>query len=394
MFKHILHFLLALLPLASLGNAQAVRGLRQYFTKPKEAPQAIPDDKLLADRRQAFFSASGQSSMMTFELTTKSEALICISATGPVNFSSYYTPFYGEKFDQVEDMFHVTPSAKFIGATAAYAYNFDKTAIRLSNGKSMSMTFDLSRLYALEPGTSYSVQYSHTVYSLDDKDWLPVTSNQVNVTITDKTRSWHNQDLATRWRPSGVGTNIFKKRTTRSSNVNAYSCNVTDINTINPALSAARTKSTIARSCFDKGTSTLNRFSRLVVKWFGQDAWYSSLYYTLDNKASWVQYGLNGEDFGVQCRPSACRSDWFAFVNPADTNHTINLCDVFFTAVMREQINTFAHEMSHFHDIASTLDITYGPSSCLSLALSNPSSAVDNADSFGYFVAQMNPHMC
>ncbi|HEV8631557.1 MAG TPA: M35 family metallo-endopeptidase, partial [Thermoanaerobaculia bacterium] len=43
------------------------------------------------------------------------------------------------------------------------------------------------------------------------------------------------------------------------------------------------------------------------------------------------------------------------------------------------------HETSHFTVVAGTDDWAYGQSACKSLALSNPTNAVDNADSHEYF---------
>jgi peptidyl-Lys metalloendopeptidase len=46
---------------------------------------------------------------------------------------------------------------------------------------------------------------------------------------------------------------------------------------------------------------------------------------------------------------------------------------------------TLVHEMSHFNVVASTDDWVYGQSGAASLAINNPSQAIDNADSHEYF---------
>ena len=43
------------------------------------------------------------------------------------------------------------------------------------------------------------------------------------------------------------------------------------------------------------------------------------------------------------------------------------------------------HELSHFNVVAATDDHAYGQSSAASLAISNPTMALDNADSHEYF---------
>jgi peptidyl-Lys metalloendopeptidase len=46
--------------------------------------------------------------------------------------------------------------------------------------------------------------------------------------------------------------------------------------------------------------------------------------------------------------------------------------------------------MSHFNVVASTNDWAYGQSAAASLAISNPTKAIDNADSHEYF-SENNP---
>jgi peptidyl-Lys metalloendopeptidase len=50
------------------------------------------------------------------------------------------------------------------------------------------------------------------------------------------------------------------------------------------------------------------------------------------------------------------------------------------------------HEMSHFNVIAGTDDWAYGQSAAASLARSNPTRAVDNADNHEYF-AENTPYL-
>jgi peptidyl-Lys metalloendopeptidase len=51
---------------------------------------------------------------------------------------------------------------------------------------------------------------------------------------------------------------------------------------------------------------------------------------------------------------------------------------------------TLIHEMSHFTVVAGTNDWVYGQTGAKNLAISNPTNAVDNADSHEYF-AENNP---
>jgi peptidyl-Lys metalloendopeptidase len=66
----------------------------------------------------------------------------------------------------------------------------------------------------------------------------------------------------------------------------------------------------------------------------------------------------------------------------------VYVCNAFWSAPVTgtdSKAGTLIHELSHFNVVAGTNDWTYGQSSCRSLAKSNPSRAVDNADSHEYF---------
>lgn len=79
----------------------------------------------------------------------------------------------------------------------------------------------------------------------------------------------------------------------------------------------------------------------------------------------------------------------FAYVYPGDAQHTIYLDDGFDGAPATgtdSKAGTLAHEMSHFTDIGGTEDNAYGQAQSLALAKSNPAAALNNADSFEYFV--------
>jgi peptidyl-Lys metalloendopeptidase len=64
------------------------------------------------------------------------------------------------------------------------------------------------------------------------------------------------------------------------------------------------------------------------------------------------------------------------------------VCKAFWSAPMTgtdSKGGTLVHEMSHFNVVAGTDDWVYGQSGAASLAVSNPSQAIDNADSHEYF---------
>ena len=99
---------------------------------------------------------------------------------------------------------------------------------------------------------------------------------------------------------------------------------------------------------------------------------------------------LNSSDAG-------CEDDTYAFVYP-DEAFVLNICPQYFELpTMISEVpgsaalengtreGTLIHEISHFIRVASTDDVWYSRSTCQDGALTDPSSAVRNADTFQYF---------
>lgn len=71
------------------------------------------------------------------------------------------------------------------------------------------------------------------------------------------------------------------------------------------------------------------------------------------------------------------------------------MCNAFWTAPTSgtdSKGGTIIHETSHFNVVAGTDDIVYGQSGAKSLAISDPSQAIQNADSHEYF-AENTPNL-
>jgi hypothetical protein len=84
------------------------------------------------------------------------------------------------------------------------------------------------------------------------------------------------------------------------------------------------------------------------------------------------------------------KKDTYAFAYGNDISHTIFLDFPFWTAEMigkDSKAEIIIHELSHFKDIGNTKDFTYGIY-CLDLAKDCPRNALNNADSFAYFVGE------
>jgi peptidyl-Lys metalloendopeptidase len=102
---------------------------------------------------------------------------------------------------------------------------------------------------------------------------------------------------------------------------------------------------------------------------------------------------FNTEEYIIRCNDSGCESGVFAFVYPSDPDHTIYVCDSYWSASVTidydSKPGTLIHEMSHFNDVAGTDDHQYGVSGNEALAISDPCLSVNNADSHEYFIEQV-----
>jgi len=130
------------------------------------------------------------------------------------------------------------------------------------------------------------------------------------------------------------------------------------------------------------------------VKWFGTCP-NATNQATATNTVNNMIYRFN-TGYRADCSKKACGGkNVYAYVYPNDPTFTIHLCSVFFSTTTAlcafdSTGGTLIHEMSHFVSVGATQDYAYGQTNCKSLAISNPSHAVMNADSYEYFDEDCN----
>ena len=116
--------------------------------------------------------------------------------------------------------------------------------------------------------------------------------------------------------------------------------------------------------------------------WFG--AYDSGRYNTVQAHFTALTSALSGQAYNFDCK---CKKAYYAYVYP-NQPYNVYLCRVFWQAPAKgtdSKAGTLVHESSHFTVVAGTNDWTYGQSSCKSLATSDPSKAIDNADTHEYY---------
>ncbi|GAB3089411.1 M35 family metalloendopeptidase [Lysobacter terrae] len=123
--------------------------------------------------------------------------------------------------------------------------------------------------------------------------------------------------------------------------------------------------------------------------WFG--AYTSARWSTAGQHFAAIDSAIdqNAGEVKINC---GCNQSYYAYVYPTRP-YEIFVCRAFWTAPLTgtdSKAGTLIHEMSHFNVTAGTDDHVYGQSGAKSLAISDPASALDNADNHEYF-AENNP---
>jgi len=116
--------------------------------------------------------------------------------------------------------------------------------------------------------------------------------------------------------------------------------------------------------------------------WFGT---YSSTNWSkITTDYSKIYSAMSGSTYTFHCD---CTDSSYAYVFANQPYH-VHLCGAFWNAPATgtdSKAGTLIHESSHFTVLAGTQDYAYGQTACRSLAISNVSRAINNADSHEYF---------
>ena len=167
-----------------------------------------------------------------------------------------------------------------------------------------------------------------------------------------------------------------------AASLSTTSCSSSQQSTIASALSAAQTYAGNADAYMAK-TTMGSRYT----KWFGTVN--STRVSTIRSHFANIKSTLATKPINVNC---GCSDSSYAYVYP-NQPYTIYVCKAFWSAPLTgtdSKAGTLIHETSHFTVVAGTDDWAYGQSAAASLAISNPSQAIDNADSHEYF-SENNP---
>lgn len=286
----------------------------------------------------------------------------------------------------------------YLGAIVKRKAFTSRDFIRIGAGASLDMTVELSSLYDLSAGGVYNIQYDvqsvptlrdaraldaatserQSVQAQSEPQTLDLASNTIALTITGdanlEARRAADADAVAR--ASGTVTPSF------AGSVSFIGCSNTRTTQIRTALSSTESYASNSLSYLNAGT----RGARYTT-WFG--TYNSSRYSTVRSHFAAISDAASTKPIAFDCStcPGTANASAYAYVY-SNQPYRIYLCNAFWAAPNTgtdSRAGTIVHELSHFSVVAGTNDYAYGQSAAKSLARSNPSRAVRNADSHEYF---------
>jgi peptidyl-Lys metalloendopeptidase len=253
----------------------------------------------------------------------------------------------------------------------------------LRAGESYRTTVDLSASYDLSRTGQYVVSYSSPLQHASTSDGamlkqangLPMMAQSAPLRLwvdgSDQLGAAKGGTVGPTAKPGTGGTIV--------NGVTYKGCSTTQISGAGSAVNSARGYSENAKGYLNAGT-----VGARYTTWFG--AYTSSRYSTASQHYVAIDSAIDqsGGQITINC---GCNQSYYAYVYP-NRPYEIFVCRAFWTAPLTgtdSKAGTLIHEMSHFDNVANTDDVVYGQAGAKNLAISNPTSALNNADNHEYF---------
>lgn len=181
--------------------------------------------------------------------------------------------------------------------------------------------------------------------------------------------------------------NVLDARPTTKQTPSFQSCNTTEQQRSNSALSVAESYANRARSDMRATPISLRSSARRYREWFG--SYSEQRWNKVDQNIARIASTLNNRTitFDCACSANVDRGNTIAYVYRSQP-YRIHLCPIFWQIPgtgVDSKAGTIIHEVSHFGVVANTDDHTYGLSATRNLANSSPDRAIANAESYQYF---------
>ncbi len=285
---------------------------------------------------------------------------------GSIRILKWFTPV-----DDVEEpLFNITRDGvkiEYVGAHYKRPEPTDKDFFILKSGESITRTVDLAQYYDLSATGIYSVSFDVGSFELYQKGHSVVEN--IQTLKSDGLQIWIEGRAVKTPEPSApdavTGSNSYTK------------CTTTQQTQVAAARNDAANYAANSLSYLLAGTQG-SRYTT----WFG--VYNSGRYTAVRSNFTNISNAMDTAPMTFDC---GCKKQYYAYVYP-NQPYTIYLCRIYWTAPATgtdSKAGTLIHETSHFTVVAGTDDWVYGQSGAKNLAISDPTKAIDNADSHEYF---------
>jgi peptidyl-Lys metalloendopeptidase len=297
--------------------------------------------------------------------------LVTVTISNPTNHTIRVLKWFTPAEDVEEPLFAVMRNGEPVPYTGAHYKRpavTGKDYISLKAGQSITRTVNLAEYYDLSESGEYEVSYAVAAFNLYDEKGNAfkyrdvLTSEKINISVEGRAKPI---------KPTPTPT------TPPSGNTSFNSCTASQ----QASLITARNNAMSYAANAESYLLANNQGSRYTT-WFG--VYSPTRYNKVTSNFTAISSAMDDAPVTFDC---GCKKRYYAYVY-ANQPYTIYLCSVFWTAPdtgTDSKAGTLIHEMSHFNVVAGTDDYVYGQSGAMSLAISNPDNAADNADNHEYF---------
>lgn len=234
--------------------------------------------------------------------------------------------------------------------------------VKLDAGASLSYEVELTGAYDLSQSGRYKIEY---LSRGKHDDAAALASAPVYVWLEGRSGTANKPAPP----PGASGSLAF-----------SGNCSSTQQSTIASAVASATTYATGAKSYL---SGRVPNSSTRYTTWFGTLT--SPGWSTAGANFVAIEEAFRNKPLVVDCKCK--KANIYAYVYPTQP-YKIYVCGAFWSAPLigtDSKAGTLIHEMSHFNAVAGTDDWAYGQTAAKALALSDPTKALDNADSHEYF---------
>jgi peptidyl-Lys metalloendopeptidase len=300
-------------------------------------------------------------------VSANERVIVKVTLTNESDHAVRLLSWYAPATELEENLFAVTRAGQeveFIGPHYKRAAPVSDDFVSLAPGKSVTREVDLTNFYDMSKSADYGVRYAIDVMLAGAKEAVTLESNEVNL--------WIEGRAIVQEKPTPDSTSSF------TSSVSFSKCTTDQQGIVLQGLGAASAMADGASLYLGGSPSGTPRYTT----WFG--AYSSNGWGTAKTHFTAIKGAIDTKPLNFDC---GCKKKYYAYVYP-NQPYNIYLCSVFWSAPVSgtdSKGGTIIHEMSHFTAVAGTDDWVYGQSGAKSLAISDPTKALNNADSHEYF---------